>query len=327
MKKWILWLMVLIISVSFVTVMVSAAESEKKFVFWTWGDPGNFEKGWEVFVKENPQYKDIEFELFKPARAETITEYLKLLMASYAAGTGLPDCMELPSMYMPILASEGVLMDLTEKVNPYLNDLPKGIVDGVSYNDKVWALPWRANISEMYYRKDVFDLAGVDFESIETWDDFINAGKKVTKVLGGEERYMVNVGATTIDFDIKIFPFFSYYGIGIFDPDTGDTIIDTDPRAQEAIALAYKFVKEGIAYRADDWSASWFSDLKEGRIASVLAANWFPEVLMSSIPETEGLWRVALPPAFTEGGPRYGTQAGSANLAGISKTEIPDVVW
>lgn len=327
-KVFVFIIALMFVSMSIGTVGASPQKPKKKeLMFWTWGDWTLFEAGWDLFIKENPQYKEVTFKHFKPARAETIPEYVKHLLTAYAAGTGLPDCLEVPSIFVPIFGSRGILMDLTKRIEPYQNDLPGPVLDSVTFDDKVWAVPWRSNISEMYYRKDVFDMAGVNIESIETWDDFIRVGKKITGTLGGKERYMVNVGATTIDFDIKMFPFFSYYGLGIFDPVTGDTIIDKDPRVKEAIALSYRFVKEGIALRMDDWSGAWWAALKEGRVASLLAANWFPEVIKGVAPETKGKWRVALPPAFSKGGSRYGFQAGTANLAGISATEIPDIVW
>ena len=45
-------------------------------------------------------------------------------------------------------------------------------------------MPWDSGPVVLYYRRDMFEKAGVDPASIETWDDFVEAGKKVVAANG-----------------------------------------------------------------------------------------------------------------------------------------------
>jgi len=318
------WVFIVLFAISIMSIGTGWASSTNKFVFWTWGDWTFYKKAFDLFVKDYPQYEGIEFENIQSSDSD---EQIKKLIMAYATGTGIPDCIECPSGYIPELADAGVLLDLTKRIQPYLKDIPTPVLDSVSRHGKVWAVPWRPNTGMLFYRRDIFDMAGIDPGAIETWDDYIAAGKKVSRTLGGKERFMTNVGGTELQY-YKVEMFLGLQdGLSIFDPNTGDTLIDKDPRAIEALSLLDKFIKEGIAVQMDDWSGSWWAALKEGRVASIVTANWMTEIMKKQAPETKGKWGIMLLPAFKKGGSRYAFQSGSANVAGTSETEMPDVVW
>lgn len=39
-------------------------------------------------------------------------------------------------------------------------------------------MPWGIAPTVLFYREDLFQKAGIDVNSIVTWEDFIEAGKK-----------------------------------------------------------------------------------------------------------------------------------------------------
>ncbi|NIV35333.1 MAG: extracellular solute-binding protein, partial [Anaerolineae bacterium] len=75
------------------------------------------------------------------------------------------------------LADAGLLVELTDQMAPYVDDLSPAVLEGVSWNGKVWAVPWMPNTAMVWYNKEVFDMAGINADDIETWDDFMEAGK------------------------------------------------------------------------------------------------------------------------------------------------------
>ncbi|UIK04553.1 ABC transporter substrate-binding protein [Neorhizobium galegae] len=63
-------------------------------------------------------------------------------------------------------------------------------VDGLTFDGKVWASPFKSGLVSFYYNKELFKKAGVDASKIATWDDFLGAVKAlkqagVTPIAGG----------------------------------------------------------------------------------------------------------------------------------------------
>ena len=82
-----------------------------------------------------------------------------------------------------------------EQVSGYASKYPEGFAElsdivssddflpvkmgEVTINDKIVGFPWDAGPVAVFYRTDYFEQAGVNAEDIQTWDDFIEAGKKI----------------------------------------------------------------------------------------------------------------------------------------------------
>lgn len=86
------------------------------------------------------------------------------------------------------LKSEGVFMDLSDCLADSeagtagdVSDYYPGILAVNEYEDGVYGLPWIAQPVVLYYNKDLFDAAGVEYpESGWNWDDFVEKAKALT---------------------------------------------------------------------------------------------------------------------------------------------------
>ena len=54
--------------------------------------------------------------------------------------------------------------------------------------NKRYAMPWDSGPVVIFYRRDLYQQAGVNPTAIKTWDDFIAAGKKVNAKFGGKVK-------------------------------------------------------------------------------------------------------------------------------------------
>lgn len=144
----------------------------------------------------NPEGTKLENEIFKAFEKENPGVNVEMVYAPYdkfndkfltmSAGGDQPDLVWIQPSAFGQLVSKNVLMDLSDKEinkDEYLpNILEMGKVDGKQY-----ALIRDAATFQMGYNKDMFDEAGVPYPSDDwTWDDFLNAAKKLTKVEGGK---------------------------------------------------------------------------------------------------------------------------------------------
>ena len=80
-----------------------------------------------------------------------------------AAGGQAPDIASIDLVYAPYFASVGALTDLTAKTKDlaYYDKLSPAHRKLATYNGKVYALPFTAEASVLYYNKDLFKKAGI----------------------------------------------------------------------------------------------------------------------------------------------------------------------
>jgi multiple sugar transport system substrate-binding protein len=136
-------------------------------------------------VKE--MHPDIEVELEFVPYEETVTRTL----VSATAGD-LPDLIMASNEHTPTLSTQGILLDLNpfiEKdgdVNP--EDFAAGVAQGFNMWGRWWGFPYDVTTFALYYNKDMFDAAGVDYPPSSgepwTWDEFVEAAKALTKPNG-----------------------------------------------------------------------------------------------------------------------------------------------
>jgi multiple sugar transport system substrate-binding protein len=114
------------------------------------------------------------------------------MTSDFAAGSA-PDILSGCCDFFPAWANAGYLLDLRQYVDA---DLEKGIIDewsAAQYNafftsdGKQFALPMYHGALALYYNKDLFDAANIDYPN-ETWthDEYLDAMKKLTLKEGNQ---------------------------------------------------------------------------------------------------------------------------------------------
>ncbi|MGM0825347.1 MAG: ABC transporter substrate-binding protein [Pseudomonadota bacterium] len=82
------------------------------------------------------------------------------------------DVMTIGTYEVPIWAERGWLSPLDNLPDDYNeDDLLTSVRDGLSHDDTLHALPFYAESSMMYYRKDLFEEAGIEMTEQPTWDE------------------------------------------------------------------------------------------------------------------------------------------------------------
>lgn len=77
----------------------------------------------------------------------------------------------------------GALMDLTAamkaKDGAWEKSYNPAAVQGLIFNNKIWAAPMNMGTVSFFYNKNLFAKAGIDATGIKTWDNFLDAVKKI----------------------------------------------------------------------------------------------------------------------------------------------------
>ena len=82
-----------------------------------------------------------------------------------------------------IVAFDDIVSTAEEKA--WLDSFYPALMENGRTQGKTWGIPFQRSTIVMYYNKDAFRAAGLDPESPPaTWDEFVAAGKKLTKKSG-----------------------------------------------------------------------------------------------------------------------------------------------
>ncbi|CAM4383210.1 sugar ABC transporter substrate-binding protein [Paenibacillus alkaliterrae] len=141
----------------------------------------------EKFEEENPNIT-IEYFAYEPS------SYWPKISALAASGN-LPDVFEMSSGYVDEWASKGLLHNIQSMVDRDIdkNNYFTSVFNAVKYPDKetgdMYAFPYAWVTTVLYYNKDLFDAAKLEYPKKEwTWDDFLNAAKKLTIDKNGDGK-------------------------------------------------------------------------------------------------------------------------------------------
>ncbi len=89
----------------------------------------------------------------------------------------------------------GVLEDITAAVGSYKDNLSAGAVEAFTIDGKLYGLPHNVSQVGFMYNRDLFAKAGVDGSRIKSWDDLLDAVKKlkaagITPIaVGGQDKW------------------------------------------------------------------------------------------------------------------------------------------
>src|ERR1700722_4197137 len=96
-------------------------------------------------------------------------------------GSGQFDLVYLGLYEAPIFAKRGWLKPIENVPDSYdLDDVFKSIRDGLSYDGKLYALPFNAESSMLMYRKDLFEAKGLTMPEQPTYDDIVKFAGALT---------------------------------------------------------------------------------------------------------------------------------------------------
>lgn len=146
----------------------------------------------EAFEEENP---NIKIEVQKVSA----DSFNQAVMTRFASGDA-PDILTFTENDITDMVPSGYIMDLSDSAN--IENYDEGMLDSLSLDGKVYALPIANDFMCVTYSKDVFEAAGIT-EVPKTWDEFMDVCATLQEngvtplVAGFADQWTVNgVGQT-----------------------------------------------------------------------------------------------------------------------------------
>lgn len=141
------------------------------------------EKMQELIAKFQEKHPNIKIK----TESSPYNQFFQKLDTQIAAESA-PDVWLSDGVLVPKYAERGVLKDLTEWIQ---RDLKAGDYYGLEFNKdaagKYWGVPQGIQIAVLYYNKDMFDEAQIEYPTDAwSWDDLKTAAEKLTKDTNGK---------------------------------------------------------------------------------------------------------------------------------------------
>lgn len=318
-KRWILAMSILILGVVLAACggknekSSNNAKDEGTITIWATNiNVPVLEQAAELYKKAHPDFK---LKVTEMANDDIRT---KMTTGLQAGGKGLPDA--------ALLVDDGItgyienfpkaFVNLSEKgFDEIKGDFPQYKIDSVSKDGSVYAFPFDAGPVAVFYRKDVFEQAGIDPSKINTWDDYIEAGK-VIKEKTGMNMLSYDSNDSTV-YTILL----SQQGVGYFSKDGKSQLASKE--SKNTASIFQKMSQEKIILGVSGWDA-WVTTLSSNQTATAITGAWLEGTLEQQVPDQAGKWSVMNLPAFEEGGSRSANQGGSSFAISSSSSHIDE---
>ncbi|MEV6110892.1 extracellular solute-binding protein [Streptomyces sp. NPDC051940] len=271
-----------------------------KVTVWSWTTAAEALRGVvPAFQKDNPGITVDVQDVGNPAIWDKIT----VGMAS--GGRGLADVLHIGCDYLPGYLEKfpGGLANLSELgADKHKDEFAKGLWPVVSGKDgHAYALPWEVNPLGFFYRQDMFDKAGLDPVSFETWEDVVAAAGRFRKANPGAYMFGLNKPATPGPDCDFLQGLMQLQGAFYFDFDGKVTLGSEE--AVRSLTIIKELNDAGLVGDSSG-EQGWSKLVSADTVAASPLAAWAVHYLETKFPAQKGKWRLTSPPAVTAGGKR-----------------------
>jgi multiple sugar transport system substrate-binding protein len=199
------------------------------------------------------------------------------------------DIVTLDQIWLGEFAQKGLVTDLTNYTKDWerLSDWYQSNLDGMLYNQSIYGIWAWTDVRGLWYWKDLLNKAGVDSNSLETWDGYIASAKKLNTVLRPQGIEGVHLVGASHSPDIDFYPYLWMLGGEIIGsksghPSKGNYWFPTYNSTQGVRAL--EFIKAqidaGIKPQKDHF---WGKEFLDKKFAVMLEGSW----LQSNLPKEQ----------------------------------------
>ncbi|MET1051622.1 MAG: sugar ABC transporter substrate-binding protein [Mycetocola sp.] len=234
----------------------------------------------------------------------------KILQA--AAANKLPDVIMIDNPWNSAMAAEGVLADLTDRVEEWgqWDQYYEGPAASATWDDRIYGVPNESNNLIMYYDKTVLDEAGLAAPT--TWDELSTAAEQ----LAGDGRY--GFSTSMIKSENSVFVFEALLWQAGADLDSLDS-----PESLQAMQFLESLQESGaMSEEALSWDLrAGVTELVNGRSAIAFGGTWDGGWIAENMENELG---IAPLPAGPSG---EASNLGGENWAITTTSKLQDEAW
>src|SRR5690606_34477531 len=233
------------------------------------------------------------------------------LLMSLQSGKGAPDLADIEIGRFPnFLQGEPQLLEMNEYVDPEIDNFVQSRFEIYGKDGKYYGMPTHVGASVIYYNKEIMDKAGVDIDSIVTWDDYVEAGKKVV-----EKTDAMMTTVHTGDY-MTFWQMVNQQGSDWFD-ENGNLTVNTETNVntlQFLYDLLYEHEIAELTPGGEPHAEEFYAYMNDGNAASVVMPLWYMGRFTDYMEDLKGKMVIRPMPAWEEGGNRSAGMGGTGTV-------------
>lgn len=215
------------------------------------------------------------------------------LLAALVSGRGAPDTVDIEIQRFPQFIGGGAVpfVDLTDRIGAKISDLAKSAAtDPWTWREKVYGIGTELNAVTFTYRDDIMSSLGIK-TPFETWDEVIDAGKKVS-ASGNMKMFAIHDQAV-FDWDM-----INQVMGGEFFDEAGEYQGDSEQGVAALTWLRDLVHQHHIADIAPTEASNnyngpaYWSAFQANKYAAVFGPAWLFTGLLKNVPDQAGKWRM-----------------------------------
>lgn len=270
--------------------------------FTTWVP--NMDKVVDIWNKENPDIQ-VKVSIVANGNSGTYQNFFNQLKAKQA-----PDIGQVEYDTLPAFRVQGGLEDIgaCSGISAAKKDFSDGLWNQVTFGESksVYAVPQDSGPMALYYRKDLFEQAGIPVP--KTWDEYAKAAEEI-KAKGGN---ITNFAKG----DVNQFAGLVSQAGGQWFSNSGDKwdVNLTDSASKKVADYWQGLIDKKLVNTVPSFTDQWNAAYDSGQDWTWVSAVWGANTISSGAPSTSGKWAVAPMPQWKSGESKSAAWGGSSNV-------------
>lgn len=244
------------------------------------------------------------------------------LAPTLTTGVEIPDGSFILDANIPGL--EEYFYDISEWIAPYTADiLPYKLRANTASDGRVVGIPFDSCPGLLFYRADLVEQAGIDIESIATYDDLLAAAIQAQEVLGPDVK-PIHIERAGWGIPVQLEMFANQQGTSMMN-EKGELMVDSEPY-HRAVGWIDSVIDAGVGSVQEYMSPGDVAAMDGDQVLFYPWGIWFvfgPEQLLEA---SKGKWRATALPAWEEGGAR-GANMGGSSFVIPKDAKNPYLAW
>jgi multiple sugar transport system substrate-binding protein len=199
----------------------------------------------EVVNRFNEEYQGEIQAKYRKMPSDT-GAYFDQIRTEFQSGASPIDVIGGDVIWTAQLATNGWILDLSDLFTEDLrSDFIDAAVQAVTYQDKIWGLPWFTDAGMLYYRRDLLEESGFS-EPPGTYDELKDVARRVQRDSGTENGFVFQ-GAEYEGGVVNALEYIWNSGGEVLNPHDPSRVTIDSPEAIRGLQIERSMIEDGIA--------------------------------------------------------------------------------
>jgi multiple sugar transport system substrate-binding protein len=220
----------------------------------------------------NKQHKG-EFQVKYREMPSDTGQYFDQLRTEFQAGGGEIDVIGGDVIWPAQFAAQGWIVDFSDRMpeSEQKKYLP-GPIESLTYDGKIWGVPWYTDAGMLYYRRDLLEQSGISAPP-KTWEELKEMGDQVSQETGTKYGFVFQ-GSEYEGGVCNGCEYIYTHGGRVIDPSDANKVVIDSPEAVAGLTTEQSMAQEGVAPQAVSTYTEEQTDPAFLNGDAVFARNW-----------------------------------------------------